>query len=48
MKQRTMYLFILILLSNLIAQDKDKSLTGIFPAASSVLDSLFSTSANQP
>jgi outer membrane lipoprotein-sorting protein len=40
MKQRTMYLFILILLSNLIAQDKDKSLTGIFPTASSVLDSL--------
>ena len=40
MKQLVVFLIILILLSNLFAQDKDKSSTSIFPTADSVLDSL--------
>ncbi len=40
MKQRALYLLIFILLSNLIAQDTDKSSISIFPTTDSVLDSM--------
>ena len=40
MKLFAIHLLILIFLSNLIAQDKDKSSTSIFPTAASILDSL--------
>lgn len=40
MKQLATYLLIFISLSNINAQDKDKSSTSIFPTADSVLDSL--------
>ncbi len=40
MKHRAPYLLIFILLSNLIAQDTDKSSISIFPTTDSVLDSM--------
>ena len=40
MKLLVTHLLIFLLLSNLVAQDKDKSSTSIFPMADSVLDSL--------
>ena len=43
MKQLAIYLLICTLLSNLIAQDNDKSSNSIFPMADSVLDSLEQT-----
>ena len=40
MKQHALYLLIFILISNLIAQDTDKSSISIFPTTDSVLDSM--------
>lgn len=40
MKQLTIYLLICIFISNIVAQDNDKSSTSIFPTADSILDSL--------